>query len=148
MFWTRWNPFSNTGFGALNQLHTEMNRLFGRQGDPRFFTGPAFPALNVWEENDALQVEAELPGLRLEELEIFVTGQNQLTIKGERQPHGPEQARAHRQERGYGSFVRTLTLPFPVDDTKVEARLENGVLTLHLPKHEAAKPRKIAVKAL
>jgi HSP20 family protein len=53
----------------------------------------------------------------------------------------------HRQERTYGSFTRSLTLPFPVDADKVDARLENGVLLIKLAKHESARPRKITVKA-
>ena len=102
--------------------------------------------MNVWEEGEALVVEAELPGLALEDLDIFVTGHNQLTIKGERKAAAPDKSVQHRLERGFGQFVRTLTMPFPVDENQVEARLENGILTIHLPKHEVAKPRKIAVK--
>ena len=108
---------------------------------------PSFPALNVWEQEDALVVEAELPGLGLEDLEIFVTGQNQLTIKGERPVVEVPNAVWHRQERGYGTFTRELTLPTLVDADKVEARYEAGVLTLTLPKAEAAKPRKITVRS-
>ena len=81
MFWTRWSPWSNGQRSGLQQLHEEMNRLFDRWGGRNFQT---FPALNVWEDGDALVVEAELPGLALDDLEIFVTGRNQLTIKGER----------------------------------------------------------------
>jgi HSP20 family protein len=142
MLWTRWNPLGQGVWNRLHQFQEEMNRVFDRWGDAR----TAFPALNVWEQDDALLVEAELPGLSLDDVEIFVTGHNQLTIKGERKAAAPEKAVQHRVERGYGQFVRTLTLPFPVDEDKVDARLENGILTVQLPKHEAAKPRKIAVK--
>ena len=106
-----------------------------------------FPPVNVWEEGDAVLVEAELPGLDLKDLEIYVTGGNQLTVKGERKPLTPEKGVWHRQERGYGHFRRSLTLPFPVDADKVDARLENGVLLVRLAKHESARPRKIPVKA-
>lgn len=146
MLGSRWNTFSNSFWGQMQQLQNDMNRLFGRV-DGRGWEGGVFPALNVWEEDEALLVEAELPGLRMEDLEIFVTGNNQLTIKGQRQPCFPEKCTPHRQERSYGAFVRTLTLPFAVDDSRVEAKLENGVLFLHLPKHEKSKPRRIAVKA-
>jgi HSP20 family protein len=148
MLWTRWNPFGGTVWNQFQQMQQEMNRLFDRRGDNRSWsTAGAFPPINIWEEDEALEVEAELPGLKLEDLEIFVTGNNQLTIKGERKPAVPEKSAEHRLERSFGSFVRTLVLPFPVDDSKVEARLENGVLRIHLPKHEAARPRKIVVKA-
>ena len=146
MFATRWNPWNRNLWGQVQQFQEEMNRMFDRWGDGRSGLSAGFPAVNVWEEEDALFVEAELPGLNLNDLEIFVTGHNQLTIKGERKANVPEGTRLHRQERGLGSFVRTLSLPFPVDDGKVDARLENGILMIHLPKHEAARPRKITVK--
>jgi HSP20 family protein len=81
------------------------------------------------------------------DLEIFVTAGNQLTIKGERKQPETEKGVWHRQERTYGNFTRTFTLPYPVDADKVDARLENGVLLIKLAKHESARPRKIAVKA-
>jgi HSP20 family protein len=134
----------------LQQLQSEMNRLFQPWGEEGV-RGPgaaSYPPVNVWEEGDAVLVQAELPGMRIEDLEIFVTGNDQLTLKGERRP--PEVAKnavQHRQERGFGSFVRVLPLPFPVDANHVEARLDNGVLYVRMPKHEAAKPRKIVVKS-
>jgi HSP20 family protein len=127
-----------------------MNRMFDRwggAGNPLSGAFAVFPTLNVWEENDQVFVEAELPGLDLKDLEIYVTGGNQLTLKGERKPAAPDKGAWHRRERTFGNFVRTLTLPFPVDADKVEAKLENGVLLVKLAKHESAKPRKIPVKA-
>src|SRR5207249_4919202 len=114
----------------LQQFQSEMNHLFDRWSDggwSRGFTA-AYPAVNVWEEADAVYVEAELPGLDRKDLEIYVTGGNQVTLKGERKAPVPDKGVWHRQERGQGSFVRTLTLPAPVDPDKVDARLENGVL--------------------
>lgn len=145
----RWQPFSGPVWNQLQNLQTEMNQLFDRWGgDSRRFLGLAsFPPVNVWEEGEAIHVEAELPGLNLADLDISVTGGNQLTIKGERKPVTPEKCVRHREERSFGSFTRVLTLPFPVDPDKVEARFENGVLRVQLPKHEAARPRKIVVKS-
>jgi HSP20 family protein len=134
----------------LQQLQSEMNHLFRSWGEEGFrgLTAAAYPPVNVWADGDAVRLEAELPGMRLEDLEIFVTGNDQLTLKGERKPpEVGENAVKHRQERGFGSFVRVLPLPFAVDSNQVEARLENGVLRLRLPKHETAKPRKIVVKS-
>jgi HSP20 family molecular chaperone IbpA len=71
--------------------------------------------------DDALHLETELPGLEMKDLEIFVTGHTQLTLKGERKPVAIENAVQHRQERGFGSFVRSLTLPVAVDENKIEA---------------------------
>jgi HSP20 family protein len=144
MLWTRFNPFGSSAWDQVQRMQNEMNRLFDRWGGDGAYE---FPALTVREQEESLTVEAELPGMGLEDLEIFVTGNTQLTIKGERKSLHPEKGTQHRQERPFGKFVRTLTLPFPVDDSKVEARLENGILKINLPKHEAARPRKIAVKA-
>jgi len=145
---SRWQV-ANPVWNQLNHLQQEMNRLFSRWGeDGGRWTGLAggFPAMNVWEDGDQVFVEAELPGLDLKDLEIYVTGGNQLTIKGERKPTAPEKGLWHRQERSFGKFSRSLTLPFNVDADKVDARFENGVLLVKLPKHESARPRKITVK--
>lgn len=144
MFFTRWTM--NPLWRSLNEMQHEVNRVFDRWGHHPFGLGE-FPALNLWENETSLYLEAELPGLELSDLEIFVTGQNQLTLKGERKAPVVENSVRHREERGFGKFTRTVTLPFAVDENAVEARFENGVLKIRLPKHEAAKPRKIAVKA-
>jgi HSP20 family protein len=145
MMWSRWQGF-NPLWQQLQTFQNEMNRLFDRWGEGGRNGAAEFPPVNLQEDTDALWLEAELPGLRLEELEIYVTGPDQLTLKGQRQPQVPEGAVRHRQERGFGAFARTLALPFPVDPDKVEARLENGVLRLKLVKHESARPRKIVVR--
>lgn len=145
----RWEPFGPL-WTNVHQLQTEMNRLFDRwsgDGGRPWSAATAFPAVNVWEDAEAAYVEAELPGLDLKDLEIYVTGGNQLTIKGERKRQELEKAVWHRQERGTGNFVRVLTLPFPVDRDKVDARFEHGVLRVRLAKHASAAPRKIQVKA-
>jgi len=138
-------PFWN----QLQNLSSEMNNFFEKWDGSNAFRAfaPAYPALNVWEENDNLIVEAELPGMQPADIEILVTGGDQLTLKGERKPLDIEKAALHRQERGFGKFVRTLQLPYMVDAEKVEARFENGVLRIQLTKHEAARARKIQVKS-
>ena len=129
-----------------NQLQEEFNRLFGRRS-PFFATsGDAGPLVNVWEDENALFVEADLPGLDPATLDVFVTEGNQLTIQGERKAPEVKGAAWVRQERPFGQFTRVIGLPALVDADKVEATYESGVLRLTLPKSEAAKPRKIAVK--
>ena len=129
----------------FNRIFDEMDRLFGPVG---FDTPPAaapFPALNVWEDDGHLYAEAELPGMKLDDIDITLTDGDQLAISGERKWGNPD-ARWHRSECGYGRFRRTITLPFPVEADQVEARYDAGVLTLTLPKAEAAKPKRITVK--
>jgi HSP20 family protein len=131
-----------------NRILNHMDRLFGPAGfDAPPAPGPAYPPLNVWEDDDALYVEAELPGLVRDELDVAVAEGDQLTIAGERKPAGPDAAARLRQERWYGRFSRTVTLPTAVDADRVEARYDAGVLTLTLPKSEAVKPKRIAVRA-
>jgi len=146
---SRWQNFQPV-WNQLQQFQNDMNRVFerwGENGGRWFGQAASYPAVNVWEEGEHVFVEAELPGLDLKDLEIYVTGGNQLTVKGERKQKTPEKGLWHRQERGFGNFVRTLALPFAVDADKVDARFENGVLQVKLAKHESAKPRKIQVKA-
>jgi len=108
--------------------------------------GPTFPALNVWADDENLFVEAEIPGVKAEDLETYAVGK-ELTIKGRRFLPSDGNQTFHRQERGNGEFTRILTLPVDVETEKVHAALRDGVLTLTLPKAKAAKPRKIEVKA-
>ncbi|HMF13138.1 MAG TPA: Hsp20/alpha crystallin family protein [Gemmataceae bacterium] len=146
---SRWQLFNSPLWNTLHGLQREMNRVFDRWGEEggRLFGAAVYPAVNVWEDADQVFVEAELPGLDLKDLSIYVTGGNQLTIKGERKQSTPGKGVWHRQERGFGQFTRVLTLPVNVDADKVEARFENGVLRIKLAKHESAKPRNITVKA-
>ncbi|HEY8506409.1 MAG TPA: Hsp20/alpha crystallin family protein [Gemmataceae bacterium] len=130
----------------VDRIQDEMTRLFGG----RFANGrgpsAAGPRVNVWEDDQNVYVETDLPGVPLDKLEIFIKEGNQLTIQGERPSPEFEGAVWHRQERPWGQFTRAVTLPVLVDADKVDARLEQGVLRLTLPKSEAAKPRKIQVK--
>ncbi len=112
----------------------------------RAYAAGAYPALNVWEDDSDFYAEAELPGLKLEDLEIYVTG-NQLTIKGERRPPQHDDGTWHRQERGYGKFSRMIELPGDVNVDHVSAEFKHGVLKITLPKSEAVKSRRIQVKS-
>lgn len=141
MLATRWEPLS-----GMNRLHQDMNRLFQDMSSrtPRFAQA-SYPQLNLWEDDENFLVEAELPGLALDDLELIVTGGSQLSLKGERKQPEPENAKWHRHERGFGTFSRTVELPSPVNADEVSASFSNGVLTITLPKSEEAKPRKITV---
>jgi HSP20 family protein len=134
------NPFG-TLWQEFNQVQDEFNKWFARGT-----RGPSAPALSVWEDENAVYAEADLPGLDPAKIEITVNEGNQLTVQGERPATEISGAVWVRQERPFGRFVRAITLPALVDADKVEAKYDNGVLRLTLPKHEAAKPRKIVVQ--
>jgi len=131
--------------GALwhdfNQVQDEFAKWFGRAADTA-----AAPQLSVWEDEHAVYAEADLPGVDAAKLEVTVNEGNQLTIQGERTAPEFPGAVWLRQERPFGKFTRVVGLPALVDADKVEAKYTDGVLRLTLPKHEAAKPRKIVVK--
>lgn len=106
---------------------------------------PFLPAFDVSERNDAYVIEADLPGLRDENLEISVSGQ-QLVVRGEREQERRESdERRHLVERVSGSFVRSFVLPADADVDAIEARLTDGVLTVRLPKREGERSRRIAI---
>jgi HSP20 family protein len=135
-------------WASFDQLQSEMDRLLEGWGVDLPRSGvQVFPPVNVWEDADAFYLEAELPGMSRDQLQISVTHRNHLTLQGERAGFEPEKGRWHRRERGFGRFQRVLKLPTAIDADKVEAKLENGLLQLTLPKAEEAKPRRIAVKA-
>jgi len=131
----------------MDRLQREMNRLFEDSYPSRFRPAPAYPAMNVWTNEEGLQITAEVPGVSPKDIDISVVG-NTLTLSGVREPDElKEGARYHRQERGYGNYTRSLQLPFSVNVNKVEATFKNGVLSITLPRAEEDKPKKITVKA-
>lgn len=141
--WRNWNGYNPVA------LRGEANRLRGDLFGPADAASGAmqvFPALNVWEDADALFIEAEVPGLKTEDLEISVIGR-QLQVKGRRADFEQQGVSYHRRERGAGEFMRRVDFPFDVNAEGVAARLSDGVLLIMLPKAEAAKPRKITVRS-
>ena len=128
----------------LRGLHEDVNRPIDRTQDPR---STEYPPLNVWSNEDETIVLAELPGLAADDIDISVV-QNTLTLRGSRKPEELKKGEGyHRRERWTGQFVRSLELPFEADNSKVEAEYKHGVLSIHLPRAEEHKPKKIAVKA-
>jgi len=135
---------------VLPELRRELDRLF--EG----FVGPhaanwnggvaAYPALNLWEDQENLYAEAEVPGSKMNEIELFIRG-NELAIKGMRRPVEGEEYVYHRRERGVGEFARYVTLPMEVEADRVEASLRDGVLRITMPKAQQARTRKITVKS-
>jgi len=129
----------------MDRLQRDMNRLFNLYSPSSMRQAPTYPAINIWVSNDSQFVSAEMPGVHVEDIDINVDGDT-LTISGELgSDEVPEGAHIHRKERGAGKFSRTIQLPYPVDADKVEARFNNGILSIALPHIEAVKPKKITI---
>jgi len=140
--WNRWD-WSSDPFSELHLLEKQMNRMF--RGVPG--RGTDYPSLNYWSNENEAFLEVEIPGIDQKEFDLTVSD-DVVTIAGERKdPHASENATAHRQERAFGAFSRTLQLPFGVDADKVSARYENGVLRVTLPRRESTKSKRISIQA-
>ena len=146
--WMRWNDIDRM-FNAMDLLQNSMNRMYAGYGWPgtlpRTWDVPqGAPYANLYEVGDHLEMKIEVPGIAKEDLSLKIQG-NYLEISGTRKSDAPSGYMAHRVERGTNSFSRSFTLPVEVDTNKVEAHLANGLLTLTLPKSEAAKPKQITI---
>lgn len=144
MFSLRYRPLHDFR-NELNQMRGQLDELFGTS---RSAATRTFPLVNAWEAEDSFYVEAELPGLELEDIEIYMADRDTLTIKGSRKEPKVEGGQWHRRERGFGAFERSLALPGAVNAEEVEASFKQGVLTVKLPKAAELRPRKIDVKAV
>jgi len=106
------------------------------------------PEADVTENDQGIRVMVELPGLRPEDVEVSLEN-NILTVSGEKREERREEDRNHRwhlSERRYGRFSRSFVLPRDVEQDRIEAGFENGVLTVSVPKSERAKPRRIEIR--
>jgi HSP20 family protein len=104
------------------------------------------PSLDVYEEKDSVVVKAELPGMKKEDVEVNLAGEN-LTIKGEKKEDKEvKEDDYYRRERSYGSFLRTIALPCDVKSDEITASFKDGVLEIRMPKTEEAKKKSISVK--
>jgi HSP20 family protein len=123
-----------------------MDRLYDDVRDPVHHTrAGVFPLVNLTEDKNSYYVRAELPGVKGDELDIQVTANN-LAICGERKIAAEaKDSKYHRREREAGTFSRMISLPGEVDNDKVEAKLENGILTVVVPKAEVTKPKQIVI---
>ena len=144
----RWDPMAE-----LKKMRNDMERVFRGASEARpgtsstAYSEGAFPPMNVYETVDDHVVTAEVPGVKVEDIEISVRGDT-LTVKGKREPETDHsKVNCHRLERESGSFARTLTLPGNTDPDAVEATYVNGVLQVKLPKAEDSRPRVISVKS-
>jgi HSP20 family protein len=139
------------GGGPLTRLQDEMNDLFGRffgDGGSLFWPERTYwPAINIADKDDVVIVTAEVPGCKPDDIEISVHG-NTMSISGEKKEKSEEKQRDYyHMESRYGSFRREMILPAEVNADKIEAKCQEGVLTITLPKTEKAKARKIKIQS-
>ncbi|MGE5296692.1 MAG: Hsp20/alpha crystallin family protein [Solirubrobacterales bacterium] len=139
----QWFPFFDVG-----KTLDEMDRAFGRMGRPlglRSVPRGTFPAINIYQQSDAIVLTAEAPGVSPDQLELTVLNDS-VTLKGRREEKDiPDNNRSYRRERAQGAFARTVTLPEAINPDSVKAEYSNGVLRVHMEKAESAKVRKIAI---
>lgn len=134
-------------FDSLSQLQEELDRFFGKSLVNFGLSGASvFPLVNVFTDAQGIVVRAEVPGIPADRLMVQVEA-GHLTISGERPAPTATDTGVHRRERQFGRFSRTLQLPPEIDPEQVTAECRNGVLTIRLGKHAAAKPRQISVRA-
>jgi HSP20 family protein len=132
---------------GLLRLQRELERYFETPSFDLGLSGRGvFPPVNVFVQEGDVVVRAEVPGVKPGDVQIDVE-RGRLTLSGERKPTATEEGSYHRRERRYGTFSRTIRLPDDVDLEKAQASYRNGVLTLRVPRAEAAKPRRIEVRA-
>jgi len=152
MFLTRWNRTETPAratFGRLFDLRDELDRLFESPllefpRTSQLLNGWS-PAVDYYEDKDSFIVKAELPGMKREDIQVSLND-GALTLSGERKSEGKyDDSDAHRTERFFGRFQRSLVLPKAVKVDKVAAQYRDGVLTITLPKSEEAKPKQIEV---
>ena len=142
----KWNPFRE-----LETFQNRLTTLFGRpllrtDGDETFGVTEWAPLVDVTEDEKEYLIEAELPEMKKEEVKVTVED-GTLRIAGERKFEKEEKGkRYHRVERAYGTFERTFALPEGTTADKLTADYKDGVLMVHLPKSEVAKPKPVEVK--
>lgn len=142
----RWNPI-----GELDALQRDVNRLFGEAFAGRRERQEAAdavwaPPVNTYEDKDAFIVSCDLPGLKQEDVKLNLDN-NTLTVSGTRKLEREESRENYQRiESVFGTFSRSFNLPATVDQEKVQASMENGVLRIRLPKREESKPRQIQIR--
>lgn len=141
---TRWDPFRE-----LNAIQNRMNRVlddwYGSRGDEAMTTAAFMPPVDIYEDEHAVELRLEIPGVDEKDLDIRVEN-NVLTVSGERKFEKEEKEENFRRvERRYGSFSRSFTLPNAVSTEDVNASYDSGVLKIRLAKRAEAKPKQIKI---
>lgn len=141
----RWSPFVNT-MAVRDEMNHLFHAAFGQEGgNGTGVTDTWEPPVDIYETDDALVLEVELPGVSKDEVSLELH-EHTLTLSGERKREPSAQGgQYHREEGRYGAFQRAFRMPTIVDQAQVQATYKNGVLALRLPKRAAAKPQGIPI---
>lgn len=144
---TKWNDMDHI-FGTMDNFRNQMNRFFEdlEGGQPYLGRKAVWPKTNFYDDGDNIIVRFQLPGVFEEDINLQIHN-NLLSITGMRKPPLLEGYTVLREERLIDNFSRSFTLPVEIDAEKTNAVLKNGILTLKLVKAQAARPKKIIVKA-
>jgi HSP20 family protein len=131
-------------FGLRREIDRLFEDTFGRDNASSWT-----PAVDVRENQNELRLDLELPGINADDVEI-TTDNGVLTVRGEKHSERKEEddARYHVVERSYGSFTRSFQLPQGLDDSRIEASFDNGILSIHIPKSALPQPKKIHIKGV
>jgi HSP20 family protein len=140
-----WSQSWNTPGNGLAQMRRDMETLMERLTGVTADGSVVFPPMNVSEDLDHYYVRALIPGIDASQLNVSVVHQT-IAVSGTRQSAEEEGVSYHRKERAEGPFSRSVTLPASFDGARVDAKYVDGILTLTLPKPEAAKPRRVTVQ--
>lgn len=140
-----WSDFERT-FAAMDELRRTVEQAYRDDEALPFERVAGWPRMSLWDEGRNLVLKADVPGLTDKDVQLSLT-QDVLTVSGERKSDAPDGYSVHRQERQPTRFSRSFTLPYKVTADEINAKLENGVLTVTLPKAPESQPRQIAVKA-
>jgi len=144
MWLDQWSSFFD-----VDKTLEEMDRMLSGMGRPleiRSVPRGTFPAINLYDQGEAMVMVAETPGLKAEDLDLTVLNDT-VTLKGRRDQEEADGSRYYRRERGLGEFARTITLPDPINPEKVQAEYADGVLTVRMGKAEEIKPKKVEIRA-
>jgi len=139
-----WSALDSQYQHRVGRLYEQMLESRIQRDENRSLFGHGMPPVDVIEERDTIRLVAELPGVKPEDVRISVEN-NVLTLQGEKKEEERQDDRVYRCERAYGMFERSFTLPATIDANTIVAKFESGLLTVLLPKVEAAKPRQITV---
>lgn len=135
--------------GSLEELRDDVNSVFetylGGLCPSTLLAGRKFPPVAIWESDTSIFVQAEIPGVSLESVEVYAHN-NTLTIKGYRPPLDCDKSAVLRQEHYAGDFTREIELPIEVDPDQIEASMKEGLLTITLTKPEVSTARRIHIR--